>query len=179
VVVRVPTPARLEPAVSAVPVLAYVGLGANLGDAAAALEAALKSLGELPGTRLQQVSSVYRTEPIDAQGPDYLNAVAVLRTQLAPEALLQQLQRIETGLGRERPYRNAPRTLDLDLLLYGETCMASPTLTVPHPRMHERAFVLVPLADVAPPSLMIPGHGALQELLAGVAGQRIHKQDTP
>jgi 2-amino-4-hydroxy-6-hydroxymethyldihydropteridine diphosphokinase len=175
VVPRVPTPGCLEPSVSGAPVLAYIGLGANLGDAAAALKVALRSLSELPGTGLQQASSVYRTEPIDSQGPDYLNAVALLQTVLPPEELLQHLQRIESALGRERPYRNAPRTLDLDLLLYGEACLTSPTLTVPHPRMHERAFVLVPLADVAPVGLMIPGRGGLHDLLAGVAGQRIHK----
>ncbi|HET7792635.1 MAG TPA: 2-amino-4-hydroxy-6-hydroxymethyldihydropteridine diphosphokinase, partial [Rhizobacter sp.] len=126
---------------SAEPVLAYVGLGANLGDASAALKTALQSLSELPDTRLQRSSSVYRTAPVDAQGPDYLNAVAVLQTRLAPGDLLRELQRIETAQGRERPYRNAPRTLDLDLLLYGAASMASPVLTVPHPRMHERAFV--------------------------------------
>ncbi|MGY4828300.1 2-amino-4-hydroxy-6-hydroxymethyldihydropteridine diphosphokinase [Sphaerotilaceae bacterium SBD11-9] len=164
---------------AAASVLAYVGLGANLGDASVALKAALQSLGEMPDTRLQRSSSIYRTAPIDAHGPDYLNAVAALQTRLAPEDLLRELQRIETAQGRERPYRNAPRTLDLDLLLYGDAAMASPVLTVPHPRMHERAFVLVPLAEVASPGLVIPGRGALNDLLAGVAGQRIDKQEFP
>ena len=163
----------------AVPVLAYVGLGANLGDAAATLNAALLALGALPGTHVCQASAFYRTAPVDAQGPDYLNAVVALATTLAPDDLLAQLQRIETAQGRERSYRNAPRTLDLDLLLYGEVRLASPALTIPHPRMHERAFVLVPLAEVAPPGTGIPGRGVLHELLAGVAGQRIHKQETP
>jgi 2-amino-4-hydroxy-6-hydroxymethyldihydropteridine diphosphokinase len=165
--------------VSVAPVLAFVGLGANLGDAAGALKAALQALSELPGTQLHKASSVYRTAPVDAQGPDYLNAVAALHTTLEPHALLQQLQGIEATHGRERPYRNAPRTLDLDLLLYGEARIVSPTLTVPHPRMHERAFVLAPLAEVAPAHLVITGQGALRDLLAGVAGQRIHKLETP
>lgn len=160
-----------------VPVLAYVGLGANLGDPAAALKAAQESLGILPQTQLRRVSSVYRTAPIDALGPDFLNAVAVLETRLTPDELLTQLQCIEAEHGRERPYRNAPRTLDLDLLLYGDASLASPRLTLPHPRLHERAFALVPLAEVAPADLVIPGRGTLQQLLAGVAGQRIQKQE--
>jgi 2-amino-4-hydroxy-6-hydroxymethyldihydropteridine diphosphokinase len=162
-----------------VPVLAYVGLGANLGDTSAALSGALRALSELPVTQVCRASGFYRTAPVDAQGPDYLNAVAALQTRLAPADLLAHLQRIELAGGRERPYRNAPRTLDLDLLLYGEACITSPTLTVPHPRMHERAFVLVPLAEVAPRDLVVPGHGVLHELLAGVADQRIHKLETP
>ena len=164
---------------AAAPVLAYVGLGANLGDTAAALKGALLNLSALPGTQLMCASALYRTAPIDAHGPDYLNAVAALQTTLAPDALLSHLQRIEQAGGRERLYRNAPRTLDLDLLLYGDACLASPTLTVPHPRLHERAFVLVPLAEIAPAGLVIPGLGALQELLAHVAHQYIHKLETP
>lgn len=159
------------------PVLAYVGLGANLGDTAAALRAALQALAELPHTQLLRASAFYRTEPIDAHGPDYLNAVAAIDTTLAPHELLAQLQRIEAAHGRERPYRHAPRTLDLDLLLYGEVCMFTPTLTLPHPRLYERAFALVPLAEVAPADLVIPGWGSLQTLLANVAGQRIHQQE--
>ncbi len=162
-----------------VPVLAYVGLGANLGDTAAALKSALQALSTLPGTQLQCASSFYRTAPVDAQGPDYLNVVAALQTTLAPVDLLAHLQRIEQAGGRERPYQNAPRTLDLDLLLYGEARFASSALTVPHPRLHERAFVLVPLAEIALAELVIPGRGALQELLARVADQAIHKLETP
>ncbi|MBC7955924.1 MAG: 2-amino-4-hydroxy-6-hydroxymethyldihydropteridine diphosphokinase [Cytophagales bacterium] len=158
--------------------LAYVGLGANLGDTAAALNGALQALAKLPGTQLLRASAFYRTAPVDAQGPDYLNAVAALQTTLPPDDLLAQLQRIEAASGRARPYRNAPRTLDLDLLLYGEACIASPTLTVPHPRMHERAFVLAPLTEVAPIGLGIPGQGELHALLAAVAHQRIHKLET-
>lgn len=160
-------------------VLAYVGLGANLGDTAQALAGALKALGALPQTTLTRTSATYRTAPIDSHGPDYLNAVAALQTHLSPEELLSHLQRVELAGGRARPYRNAPRTLDLDLLLYGESCIDTPSLTVPHPRMHARAFVLVPLADVAPAGLVIPGRGTLQGLLAGVSDQRIQKQLTP
>jgi 2-amino-4-hydroxy-6-hydroxymethyldihydropteridine diphosphokinase len=164
---------------AAVPVLAYVGLGANLGDTAAALQGALRALGALPATHMQRVSSFYRTAPVDAHGPDYLNAVAAVRTTLSPDDLLAQLQHIERAGGRERSYRNAPRTLDLDLLLYGDVCCASSVLTVPHPRLHERAFVLVPLAEIAPAGLVIPGRGALHDLLDHVAGQDIHKLETP
>ena len=158
-------------------VRAYVGLGANLGDTAAALNAAVQALAALPHTQLGRVSSYYRTAPVDAHGPDYLNAVAEIDTTLLPHDLLLHLQRIEASGGRERAYRNAPRTLDLDLLLYGDARMTTPTLAVPHPRMHERAFVLVPLAEVAGADLEVPGHGTLQHLLASVAGQRIAKQD--
>lgn len=164
---------------TAVPVLAYVGLGANLGDTAATLKAALQALSELPGTQLLRTSSFYRTAPIDSHGPDYLNAVVAVQTTLTPDGLLAHLQRIEQAGGRERPYRNAPRTLDLDLLLYGEARLASSALTVPHPRLHERAFVLVPLAEIAPAGLVIPGHGALQNLLTLAADQAIHKLETP
>ena len=114
------------------------------------------------------MSSLYGSAPVDASGPDYLNAVVALHTALGPMALLDHLQSIELDLGRERPYRNAPRTLDLDLLRYGEATINSPTLTVPHPRMYERAFVLQPLFEVAP-------HQVTPEALNAVAGQRIQK----
>lgn len=153
---------------------AAIGLGANLGDARATLRAALDALGRLPESTLGAVSSIWRSAPIDSSGPDYLNAVALLVTKLEPHALLAELQRIELAHGRERPYRNAPRTLDLDLLLYGDGCVATPTLTVPHPRLHERAFVLRPLAEVAP-ALVVPGQGRVDGLLAAVAGQRIDR----
>ena len=129
---------------------AWVGLGANLGDARGALRDAVRAMGALPGTQVRQVSSLYRSAPVDAGGPDYLNAVAQLQTTLAPLALLHALQAIEQAAGRERPYRNAPRTLDLDLLLYGEERLDGAELTLPHPRIAERAFVLRPLADLAP-----------------------------
>jgi 2-amino-4-hydroxy-6-hydroxymethyldihydropteridine diphosphokinase len=132
------------------PVTAYVGLGANLGDPVDALRAALLALAQLPSTRLVRQSSFYRSAPVDAGGPDFINAVAELATGLDAQSLLQRLQALEQGAGRERPYRNAPRTLDLDLLLYGSARISSPRLTVPHPRMRERAFVLRPLAEIAP-----------------------------
>ena len=127
-----------------------IGLGANLGDARATLDWALQQLHTHPLVTLKQVSSLYRTRPVDADGPDYLNAVALLHTSMEPEALLHLLQALERQAGRERPYRNAPRTLDLDLLLYGQRVLNSPTLTLPHPRMHQRRFVLEPLAELAP-----------------------------
>jgi 2-amino-4-hydroxy-6-hydroxymethyldihydropteridine diphosphokinase len=131
-------------------VTAFVALGANLGDAVQTVLSALQALNAVPGLRLVQASSLYRTAPLEASGPDYINAVAEVVTTLTAPALLAALQAIENGAGRERPYRNAPRTLDLDLLLYGSARIDSPTLTVPHPRMVERAFVLVPLAEIAP-----------------------------
>ena len=154
--------------------LAYIGLGANLGDARAALASALAALAGLADTTLLRSSSVWRSAPIDSSGPDYLNAVAELRTSLAPIDLLHRLQAIELAHGRERPYRNAPRTLDLDLLVYGAQSLATPELTLPHPRAHERAFVLAPLAELAP-DLVITGRGRVSDLLAAVADQRIER----
>lgn len=154
--------------------IAYVGLGANLGDARAALDSACAALARLPQTTLQRCSSTWRSAPIDSSGPDYLNAVAELRTALAPPELLRHLQVIEGAHGRERPYRNAPRTLDLDLLLHGQAALATPELTLPHPRLHERAFVLRPLAELAP-DLLVPGRGRVAALLPAVAGQRIER----
>src|SRR5688572_27066343 len=148
------------------PVTAFVGLGANLGDAGGFLQRALQQLATLPGTRLARSSRIFRSAPVDAGGPDYLNAVAQLETALSAPDLLAQLQRLEQEAGRQRPYRNAPRTLDLDLLLYGSARIDSAGLTVPHPRMRERAFVLLPLAELAP-RLVTPAQ------LAAVAGQRI------
>ena len=153
---------------------AYIGLGANLGDPQEALREAIEALAALPGSVLRASSSIYRTAPIDAIGPDFLNAVVQLDTRLAPHVLLAALQQIEQVHGRERPYRNAPRTLDLDLLLYGDQVIDTPTLTVPHPRLHERAFVLRPLVEIAP-ALSIPGRGPVADLLAPLAGQRIDR----
>ena len=147
-------------------VTAYVALGANLGDAAQALRDALHALSGVPGVRLARASGLYRTAPIDSSGPDYLNAVAQVATALTAPELLGALQAIENAAGRERPYRNAPRTLDLDLLLYGDARIDSPRLTVPHPRLWERAFVLVPLAEIAP-------HRVPTAALQAVAGQGI------
>lgn len=154
--------------------LAYIGLGANLGDARGALASALAALGALPDTSLLRCSSVWRSAPIDSSGPDYLNAVVELRTALAPIELLQRLQAIELAHGRERPYRNAPRTLDLDLLLVDALMLDTPELTLPHPRAHERAFVLAPLAELAP-ALVIPGRGRVSELLVATVDQPIER----
>lgn len=131
-------------------VTAFIALGANLGDAAHTVRAALVALGHVPGVQRVSSSSLYRTAPVDSTGPDYINAVAEVATTLNALDLLASLQAIEDGAGRDRPYRNAPRTLDLDLLLYGSARIDSPELTVPHPRMGSRAFVLVPLAEIAP-----------------------------
>jgi 2-amino-4-hydroxy-6-hydroxymethyldihydropteridine diphosphokinase len=157
---------------------AYVGLGANLGDAAGQVEAALVALAAEPGCRLAARSALYRSAPVDAAGPDFINAVAALDTTLDPHPLLARLQAIEQRFGRERPYPNAPRTLDLDLLLHGQEQLASPTLTLPHPRLHQRAFVLMPLAELVP-DLHIPGLGTVRSLLAGVAGQAIEPWSAP
>ena len=157
-------------------VIAYIGLGGNLGDAATALQLAVQALANLPCTLLLDCSAVYKTSPLNTDddrevtgdGNDYLNAVVALSTSLPPLSLLDQLQQIEQAAGRERPYRNAPRTLDLDLLLYGDERIDLPCLSVPHPRMALRAFVLVPLADIAPALV-----SAAQ--LAAVAHQEIER----
>jgi 2-amino-4-hydroxy-6-hydroxymethyldihydropteridine diphosphokinase len=130
--------------------LAFVAIGANLGDAGATVRQAMDDLAALPQTRVTARSSLYRSAPVDAAGPDFVNAVAALDTGLAPEALLAALQRLEQAAGRERLHRNAPRTLDLDLLRHGETVLHTAALTLPHPRMLQRAFVLRPLAEIAP-----------------------------
>jgi len=153
-------------------VSAFIGLGANLGDARATVEAALQALGALPGTRLAEHSSLFRSAPVDAGGDDYVNAVARIDTTLPAEDLLAALMAIERAHGRERTGYNAPRTLDLDLLLYGRTRIASETLTVPHPRMTQRAFVLIPLLQIAP-LIDIPGMGPAHGFVPDVAGQAI------
>jgi len=150
----------------------YVALGANLGDACAALRTASVELGALPLTSLVACSSLYRTAPVDAGGRDYINAVAELQTGLSAHTLLTQLQAIERRHGRERPFRHAPRTLDLDLLLYADEIIDTPSLTVPHPRMHERAFVLLPLVEIWPEAV-IPGRGKVSDCLPSVAAQSI------
>jgi 2-amino-4-hydroxy-6-hydroxymethyldihydropteridine diphosphokinase len=143
-------------------VTAYIGLGANLGDAQANLRGALQALAGLPEVQVVQCSSFYSSAPIDSTGPDYVNAVAELRTTLTAPALLAAMQAIEQAQGRQRPYRNAPRTLDLDLLLYGQATIQSQTLIVPHPRMYERAFVLVPLAQLAAELVTVAQLNAVQ-----------------
>lgn len=132
------------------PVTAYIGLGANLGDARAAVLDAMHAIAAIDGVACTRRSSLYASAPVDSIGPDYVNAVVEVQTRLTAPHLLAQLQALELGAGRKRPYRNAPRTLDLDVLLYGQAVVHSAALTVPHPRMWERAFVLVPLAEVAP-----------------------------
>jgi 2-amino-4-hydroxy-6-hydroxymethyldihydropteridine diphosphokinase len=148
--------------------IAFVGLGANLGDPQAMLRWALDTLAHTPGVRLVQASALYRSAPVDASGPDFVNAVAKIATTLNAMALLSALQAIENTAGRERPYRNAPRTLDLDLLLFGDAQIDSPTLTVPHPRMQERAFVLLPMQEVAPARVDV-------QALHAVAGQGVER----
>jgi 2-amino-4-hydroxy-6-hydroxymethyldihydropteridine diphosphokinase len=153
---------------------AFVGLGSNLGDRVAELDAAIAAIAALPATMLVARSSYYESAPLDAPGGNYLNAVVQLRTSLAPLELLRALQAIEARQGRVRPFTNAPRTLDLDLLLYGDVALDSTELTLPHPRLHQRAFVLVPLAEITP-TLVIPTHGAVGDLIGRVAPQRIAK----
>lgn len=156
------------------PVTAYVGLGANLGDALGTVQRAMIALGSIPSTRLIAQSSLFRTAPIDAGGDDYVNAVVQLQTTLDAVALFGHLQRIELVFGRERPFPNAPRTLDLDLLLFGQQRIDSADLTVPHPRVTERAFTLIPLLQLDP-LLTIPGRGPAHQCVAHVAGQVISK----
>ena len=154
--------------------IAYIGIGANLGDALANVGDALVRLAALPATQLVASSSRYRTAPIDSSGDDYINAVACIDTALGAHELLAALQAIELAHGRERPYRNAPRTLDLDVLLYGDQVIDTPGLQVPHPRMLERAFVLVPLLEIAPDA-NVPGFGRAQQFAGAVADQQIAK----
>jgi len=152
-------------------VLAYVGLGANLGDVQWTLRQALDALRTTCGVRTLRSSRFYRSAPVNASGPDYLNAVAELHTCLDAVDLLHRLQAIETIHARQRPYRNAPRTLDLDLLLYGEQTITRSDLQVPHPRMCERAFVLLPLMELAP-ALRVNGRN-LPTWLTACGDQRI------
>jgi 2-amino-4-hydroxy-6-hydroxymethyldihydropteridine diphosphokinase len=149
---------------------AYVALGANLGDREATIRAALRELGEMPGVRVTAVSRLRETEPVGRlDQPAFLNGAAALETTLGPRALLELLLELERRHGRVREGAPAqgPRTLDLDLLLYGAARIDEPGLTVPHPRLHERAFVLEPLADLDP-SLEVPGKGEVQTLLEGL-----------
>lgn len=154
---------------------AYIALGANLGDPAATLRAAIDALGELPGVRLAGRSSLYRTAPVGlADQPDFINAVARIETSLPPRELLDALLGLEARFGRIRQARNGPRTLDLDLLLFEDIVLDTPALTLPHPRLHLRAFVLAPLAEVAP-GLAIPGRGTVAAWLPAVASQAIER----
>ena len=171
--VVMPTIEHLLAPTSREPVQACVALGANLGDAPRTVAHALRQLDQLPHTQLLLASRLYRTAPWQAHGPDFINAVAVLSTRLTAPALLEALLHQESQAGRERPYPNAPRTLDLDLLLYGSARISSPRLIVPHPRMWERAFVVVPLAEVLPQQVSPAALGkvagqAIEPLLAGL-----------
>jgi 2-amino-4-hydroxy-6-hydroxymethyldihydropteridine diphosphokinase len=153
--------------VALAPDQALIGLGANLGDAVGAVRSAAEALGRLPKTRRLACSPLYRSAPWEAQGPDFINAVVWLQTDLQPLELLDALQALELKNGRERPYPNAPRTLDLDVLMMGELQMQTPRLTLPHPRMHLRAFVLRPLQDLLP-DLFIPGLASVDPISAWV-----------
>ena len=156
-------------------VQAFIGLGANLGDPQNQVRRAIVALGDFPRTRLLASSSLYRSSPVGvAPQPDFVNAVARLETALAARELLEELLTAEARAGRERPGPGAPRTLDLDLLLYGEAVIDEPGLAVPHPRMHERAFVLLPLAEIAA-DISIPRKGSVKTLLAACRGQSIER----
>jgi len=156
---------------------AHVGLGSNIGEPRRQLLAALQELSGLPNSRITATSGFYRSAPLGyLDQPEFLNAVVELETELPPEALLDALQGIERAHRRERPFAGAPRTLDLDLLLYGDRTIDTPRLKVPHPRMHQRAFVLRPLAEIAPQAT-IPGRGGARELLAACADQIAERTD--
>jgi 2-amino-4-hydroxy-6-hydroxymethyldihydropteridine diphosphokinase len=158
---------------------AYVALGSNLGDPAAKVRAGFEALAMMRDTRLAAISSLYRNPPVGyAEQPDFVNAVAKIETGLEPRALLDALLAIERRFGRVRDFPNAPRTLDLDIVLYASDIIAEPGLTIPHPRMHERAFVVVPLAEIAP-DLIVPGHGLVSELVRQVDAQSLRKLVEP
>lgn len=149
----------------------FVALGSNLGDPQATVQAALAALRTLPETALVATSSLYRSAPVGLRNqPDFINAVVALDTLLSADTLIEELFAIEARFGRRRDYHHAPRTLDLDLLLYGAEVRNGARLTLPHPRMHERAFVLLPLVEIAPEAT-IPGRGPAAALLAGVSDQ--------
>ena len=178
-------PATIRPSEPGQGATVFIGLGANLGDARATLRDALIALQSLAAPGSFATSSLYGSTPIDSSGPDYVNAVARLRTALSPHALLTALQAIEQRFGRERPYRNAPRTLDLDVLLFGVEgdaggiALGDERLVVPHPRAAQRGFVLEPLAELWPDG-EIPGAGRVADLLAAARrdpAQRVHRLD--
>ena len=157
------------------PALAFVALGANLDDPVAQVRAAGEALAELPQSKLLRISSLYRTTPVGIHcQPDFINAVAALETQLAPHELLAALFAVEAHFGRRRDFHHAPRTLDLDLLLFDDQTIVSEQLRLPHPRMHLRAFVLAPLLEIAPDCL-IPGRGSAAAWLAAVSMQHIER----
>jgi 2-amino-4-hydroxy-6-hydroxymethyldihydropteridine diphosphokinase len=157
--------------------IAFIGLGSNLANPLVQVRQALMELESIPGTRVTARSSLYRTSPVGyLEQPDFINAVASVQTTLKPRALLAALLAIENRHGRRRTMRDAPRTLDLDLLLYAEEVLDQDGLTLPHPRLHERAFVLAPLAEIAP-GATVPGRGRVQDLLARVDCNRVSRID--
>lgn len=153
---------------------AWIGIGANLGDPRRMVESAIEAIAAIEGVGHCVRSSLYRSAPIDAEGPDFVNAVVGIDTTLGPLALLAALQAIEARCGRERAQRNAPRTLDLDLLAHGDVCLDTPELALPHPRLHRRAFVVVPLLELDP-RLELPGIGRVARHLEAVVAQRIER----
>ena len=155
----------------------YIGLGSNLVDPAAQVQRALAALDRLPHARLLQASSLYRSAPVGyLDQPDFINAVALLETQLMPHALLDALLALEKDNGRTREFKDAPRTLDLDVLLYDDLVLHEAGLTLPHPQMHKRAFVLQPLLEIAP-DCVIPGVGRAAQAMAACTGQRLERLD--
>ncbi len=153
---------------------AYIGIGSNLGNALQNTQQAIDLLRKTPKTHMDAASSMYQTAPVEASGDDYINAVVRLKTELDPFSLLEELWRIETLFGRKRPFKNAPRTLDLDILLYDTDLIQTEHLSVPHPRMTERAFVLVPLYEIAP-DLNIPEKDSLDTLIKRLVHQKINR----
>lgn len=153
----------------------YIALGANLGDAGETLRAAVRALADQPGVSVVAAAAHYRTAPVGLlDQPDFINSVVAVESTHTAQQLLSVLFAIEQDFGRQRSVANGPRTLDLDLLLHGDTLSHDAALTLPHPRMHERAFVLAPLAEIAP-ELVIPGRGKVADLLAACADQRIER----
>jgi 2-amino-4-hydroxy-6-hydroxymethyldihydropteridine diphosphokinase len=158
---------------------AYIALGSNLGNPVSTVDAAIDAMAALRGSILKAMSSLYRTAPVGLKHqPDFINAMVAIDTRLPARELLDELFRVEAEFGRVRSVRNAPRTLDLDLILYDDLVQDDPELTLPHPRMHERAFVLMPLEEIAP-GLIVPGHGRVPELLERCRDQRIHVLTRP
>lgn len=154
---------------------AFIGLGSNLEDPRSQLQRAFAEIAGLPGTRLTARSSLYRSAPLGyPDQPEFVNAVAEIATMLTPQALLQALLQIERAHGRERTFRNAPRTLDLDVLLYDDLQLHEHGLTIPHPQMHLRAFVLQPLLEIAP-DCVIQGIGSAEQALCGCHDQTLEK----
>ncbi len=161
------------------PATAFVALGSNLDDPAAQVRAGFAALARLPHTRVTAQSSLYRSAPVGyPDQPDFVNAVAAIETTLAPHALLDALLDIERAHGRVRTFRNAPRTLDLDVLLYDDAVIDEEKLTIPHPRLHERAFVLLPLAEIAP-QRRVPRRGMVADLLAAIDVRGIERMGVP